>query len=404
MTAQVLTQPNNNTNNVKFSNENNNNSNNTDTLVDSNPTTKPFGIQSNRQHRIDPITIKSTHNFHTTTQPSYLSADRIEHDYRGLYNLAAIILVVMNARLVVENLLKYGLLIHPSTWVNHVTTQYDHIYPALLCAIYIFSVSPLISYSIEYIYSIHKINSKQADILHIIHMSILFVLPQLFIWFTTPTLLASLALLFTCLIYTLKLSSYAHVSHQLRHDIQVVGIGKKNDDSSDNNDINIDRIKQNINNGGLKATAQNMIQDNNAQHNISNESSNITNVYKPTLYQILYFSIAPTLIYQTSYPRTKRIRIRFCIRRAIEALFCLSLQVIIVEQYILPTIKNTLPYMSAGDYNSYLVIAERTLKLSIPNAICWLLMFYTVFHSLLNLLAELIRFGDRQFYLEWYVD
>ena len=38
----------------------------------------------------------------------------------------------------------------------------------------------------------------------------------------------------------------------------------------------------------------------------------------------------------------------------------------------------------------------------IPNLYIWLLMFYCFFHLWLNILAELLRFGDRAFYKDWW--
>jgi len=38
----------------------------------------------------------------------------------------------------------------------------------------------------------------------------------------------------------------------------------------------------------------------------------------------------------------------------------------------------------------------------VPNACIWLLMFYAMFHSWLNFTAELLRFGDRLFYKDWW--
>lgn len=32
----------------------------------------------------------------------------------------------------------------------------------------------------------------------------------------------------------------------------------------------------------------------------------------------------------------------------------------------------------------------------------WLIMFYAFFHCALNLFAEITRFGDRQFYKDWW--
>jgi len=42
------------------------------------------------------------------------------------------------------------------------------------------------------------------------------------------------------------------------------------------------------------------------------------------------------------------------------------------------------------------------LKLSIPSMVMWLLMFYTLFHCYLNIVAELTMYADRAFYHKWY--
>ncbi|EEQ97453.1 sterol o-acyltransferase, putative, partial [Perkinsus marinus ATCC 50983] len=48
------------------------------------------------------------------------------------------------------------------------------------------------------------------------------------------------------------------------------------------------------------------------------------------------------------------------------------------------------------------ILSERILKLAVPNLYLWLLMFFTLFHTWMNILAELTRFGDREFYLDWW--
>ena len=45
---------------------------------------------------------------------------------------------------------------------------------------------------------------------------------------------------------------------------------------------------------------------------------------------------------------------------------------------------------------------QRIMKLAVPNLIVWLLGFYAFFHLWLNILAELLRFGDRLFYKDWW--
>jgi hypothetical protein len=47
---------------------------------------------------------------------------------------------------------------------------------------------------------------------------------------------------------------------------------------------------------------------------------------------------------------------------------------------------------------NWALIVERVLKLAIPTLYIWLVMFYTLFHVWLNILAEVLRFGDREFY------
>jgi hypothetical protein len=46
----------------------------------------------------------------------------------------------------------------------------------------------------------------------------------------------------------------------------------------------------------------------------------------------------------------------------------------------------------------WLHLSERVLRLALPNTYAWLGMFYCLFHLWLNILAELLCFGDREFY------
>lgn len=40
--------------------------------------------------------------------------------------------------------------------------------------------------------------------------------------------------------------------------------------------------------------------------------------------------------------------------------------------------------------------------LQVPNHLLWLMFFYWFFHSSMNFTAELLRFGDREFYKDWW--
>lgn len=63
-----------------------------------------------------------------------------------------------------------------------------------------------------------------------------------------------------------------------------------------------------------------------------------------------------------------------------------------------PACANSLAPIADLDYAR---MAERVLKLALPNLYVWLVIAYCLFHSWCNVLAELTRFGDREFYKDW---
>ena len=81
--------------------------------------------------------------------------------------------------------------------------------------------------------------------------------------------------------------------------------------------------------------------------------------------------------------------------------FCGILMLILVEQYMMPILDNFTNFYKAGTLTPTIFV-ERLLKLAIPNLYVWLLMFYMLFHCWLNILGELLYFGDRCFYTDWW--
>ncbi|PVI04616.1 diacylglycerol O-acyltransferas-like protein 1 [Periconia macrospinosa] len=114
---------------------------------------------------------------------------------------------------------------------------------------------------------------------------------------------------------------------------------------------------------------------------------------------LCYFWWAPTLIYQPVYPRTTHIRWTFVFRRLLE-LTGLSIVIWIASaQYAAPLLQNSTAKILQLDLVS---ILERVLKLSTISLFCWLCGFYALFQSALNALAEIMTFGDRDFYADWW--
>lgn len=80
-----------------------------------------------------------------------------------------------------------------------------------------------------------------------------------------------------------------------------------------------------------------------------------------------------------------------------------SLVFFLIAQIVAPNLENLLNDLEATNGRfTYTILAEYWLRLSITNTYLWLLVFYTYFHLYLNLFAELLRFGDRVFYRDWW--
>ncbi|KAH8754468.1 MBOAT, membrane-bound O-acyltransferase family-domain-containing protein [Hyaloscypha finlandica] len=118
-----------------------------------------------------------------------------------------------------------------------------------------------------------------------------------------------------------------------------------------------------------------------------------------TLGNLTYFWWAPTLVYQPVYPRTKKIRWVFVIKRMSEVFGLNAFMWIASAQYAAPVLRNSLDKMASLDLPS---ILERLMKLSTISLVIWLAGFFALFQSFLNALAEVTKFGDREFYTDWW--
>jgi diacylglycerol O-acyltransferase 1 len=118
-----------------------------------------------------------------------------------------------------------------------------------------------------------------------------------------------------------------------------------------------------------------------------------------TMGNLVYFWWAPTLIYQPVYPRTDKIRWVFVGKRLSEVFFLSAFIWVTSAQYATPVLQNSLDKIASLDIPS---ILERLLKLSTISLVIWLAGFFALFQSWLNALAEIMRFGDRAFYDDWW--
>jgi len=219
----------------------------------------------------------------------------------------------------------------------------------------------LFAYLLELKLSKPQISTNFWTLLQFINLAAILIFPAVYIYIRKPNPVgAFIAVCFYSIVF-LKLLSYLHMNYLYRQELLM----KKTDTHE----------KPKFSHGPI----------------IYPKNLSVNNLY--------YFLFAPTLCYELNFPRSARIRKRFLLRRLGEILVLLSLQYCLGQQWILPILRKLDRPLSQY---SVLENTERLLRLALPNHLLWLILFYVYFHSTLNLLAELLRFGDRLFYRDWW--
>uniref|UniRef100_A0A2L2Y7V4 O-acyltransferase n=1 Tax=Parasteatoda tepidariorum TaxID=114398 RepID=A0A2L2Y7V4_PARTP len=117
----------------------------------------------------------------------------------------------------------------------------------------------------------------------------------------------------------------------------------------------------------------------------------------PEIEKLIYFLFAPTLVYRDNYPRTSKIRWSYVSWNFLQVFCCIIGAYIPCTYFIVDTFNKT------GIESMPLVKFIGTLATSIfAGGILMFLVFYGMFHCWLNAFAEMLRFGDRMFYDDWW--
>lgn len=300
-------------------------------------------------------------------QDSLFSSDSGFSNYRGILNWCVVMLILSNARLFLENLIKYGILVDPIQVVS-LFLKDPYSWPAL-CLIIVANGFAVAAFHVEKRLAVGAMTEQVGLLLHTLNLTTILCLPAAVAFLLESiTPVGSVLALTTYTILFLKLFSYRHVNLWCRErrasaKAKAASTGKK------------------ANGGAAQPPGTVSYPDN------------------LTYGDLYYFLFAPTLCYELNFPRSPRIRKRFLLRRLLEMLFFTQLQVGLIQQWMVPTIQNSMKPFKDMDYSR---IIERLLKLAVPNHLIWLIFFYWLFHSCLNAVAELMQFGDREFYRDWW--
>uniref|UniRef100_A0A2C9K594 O-acyltransferase n=1 Tax=Biomphalaria glabrata TaxID=6526 RepID=A0A2C9K594_BIOGL len=291
-------------------------------------------------------------------------------NYYGILNLCFILLVLGNARLFLENIIKYGILINYSYLAEWFLRE-PYNWPNLLLTVSIV-IFPAIALCTEKLLAKGKISNSVGVVIYIINLTVLLLFPAGVIYYLHPVIVFSIFTLGNVTICFLKLISYAHVNYWCRENY-----ANK-------------RLKR-------RSSSGNIADDQSANNAVSKTLQSYPD--NLNVRDLAYFMFAPTLCYELNFPRSARIRKRFLAKRVIEMVFLTWLMVALMQQWIVPAVNNARQPLEEMEIFKML---ERLLKLAIPNHLIWLIWFYCFFHSTLNVVAELLRFGDRVFYKDWW--
>ncbi|KAI1115988.1 diacylglycerol O-acyltransferase [Nemania sp. NC0429] len=348
------------------------------------PPEKPNAVSTPNEDRQKTFLRKYRHvaAVHSRARPSTLSHDtQASPSFVGFRNLMVIVLVVGNLRLVIENMQKYGNLI---CLTCHDFRQKDVLLGLLLyvlvpCHLFIAHLLELVAakqarisraQSVSRGGSTSPTEDQQARFqstwatvrfAHLCNATLALAVNSWAVYFHIHhPLIGTITELHVIIVY-MKVMSYALTNRDLRHAYL---------------------------------------------HPVKGELAGLPEIYAScpypeniTMGNLTYFWWAPTLVYQPVYPRTEKIRWVFVLKRLGETA-CLSVFIWFCSaQYAAPVLWNSLDKMHSLDFVS---IVERLLKLSTISLVIWLAGFFALFQSSLNALAEVMRFGDRSFYDDWW--
>eukprot|EP01083_Nonionella_stella_P021009 58258_1 len=110
-----------------------------------------------------------------------------------------------------------------------------------------------------------------------------------------------------------------------------------------------------------------------------------------------YFLFSPMLVYRTSYPRTKEIRWSRVFHYLRDVIFSVVSVWVLFIRFCIPVYRK-----STSDPGNFSSLFSQFINGALPGIMLLLLGFFGFLHSWLNLFAELLRFGDRQFYEDWW--
>jgi diacylglycerol O-acyltransferase-1 len=302
---------------------------------------------------------------HRTVDPSYLSSDAQVQNYRGILNLFFIILIISNVRLLKETIRQYGFVISHGYFMKDVEDDFDwnDIDFPLILGLLMLNVFVVFTYFIELCLATQRLPEWLGMMLHFCNINLALGIPSYVVYDQLDSPINGAILMLCATVLWMKLISFVHANSDYRHHPER------------NQDTDVGFVTS-----------------------VDEESLARSYPQNVTLSDLYYFWFAPTLTYQIAFPRLAARNFPRIFSLTVRLFVCNLLAVFLIAQIIKPVLSDLINALEADPalrVYSVHIFVEYILKLGMASTYIWLLIFYGFFHVFLNLLAELLRFGDR---------
>ena len=205
-----------------------------------------------------------------------------------------------------------------------------------------------------------------------------FILPAYLVTKFRPNV--QLALFYTAWssMMNLKIISYVYFMHELRRSLpEILRLNKRTDLQAKQ------ALDREVSTENLKVIKK-----------YTDDISEIVN-----LKDILYFYCVPTLTYQLWYPKTQKVRWSYVAKLSIQFIYFFFAFFYFMNRHFTPHLRIAAEsFRNGSSLEKYKQVCYFTAYFSVLMSI----FFCLFFHAFLNLLSELFRFGDREFYKDWW--
>jgi diacylglycerol O-acyltransferase-1 len=366
-------------------------------------------VDSDEDDIAPPDPPRHNHMLFHVTRPSLLSSEASKSTYRGLVNIGLIAVVLINLRQMLDashTLQQWCSQYCFTSFKSLLFTPWHWPMTMLLVGLNVFIVGTFLaeklavlgidipppgqSMGADVIRNCRSVYESAVMRIHTVLMALQLVTPCAVVLLTDPHPACAAPVVILYLLWFMKGISYIVLNHQQRcsyistHVRYILSHEEKRVASGDFLDEYGDEVSE------LHRRKAEMLKSG----FFTRYPANVT------FRDIYYFAFSPTLCYDIAFPRTRRIRWRWLLRRSFELFLSMSIVVLVINRQMLPNAFNLPTQVSS--WAEVMPFAEFWSRVLMYNLLVWLLGFYAFFHLFLNIVAEALNFGDRLFYLDFW--